>query len=139
MCGLWGVLFIVWCWGLIPSRETIYSPHTIRYTIILFARAFSISFFLLGKLHPSAWETAFSGGSKDTKNVEACRILVLFCCIPSSISSWTLVRRVVQIVNDSLHIPDHLEPDLADLLTGLLCKGMTLFQHQVYYLMFLHG
>ncbi|KAG0601858.1 hypothetical protein M758_11G143500 [Ceratodon purpureus] len=27
-----------------------------------------------------------------------------------------------KIVNDSLYIPDHMEPDLADLLTGLLCK-----------------
>ena len=29
----------------------------------------------------------------------------------------------VQIVNDSPYIPDHLSPDLADLLRGLLCKG----------------
>lgn len=29
----------------------------------------------------------------------------------------------VQIVNDAPYIPDHLSPDLADLLKGLLCKG----------------
>ena len=46
---------------------------------------------------------------------------------------------VAQIVNDPLYIPDHIEPDLADLLTGLLCKGVTLSPHQVYYLIALHG
>jgi hypothetical protein len=41
-------------------------------------------------------------------------------------------------VNDSLYIPDHIEPDLADLLTGLLCKGITLLLHHVYYPTFFH-
>jgi len=50
-----------------------------------------------------------------------------------------LTLRLVQIVNDSLYIPDHLDPDLADLLTGLLCKGMTLFHRLVYYHTFLLG
>lgn len=34
-----------------------------------------------------------------------------------------IVLLAVQIVNDSPYIPDHLNPDLADLLKGLLCKG----------------
>lgn len=46
---------------------------------------------------------------------------------------------VVQIVNDSLYIPGHIEPDLADLLAGLLCKGRTLLSHQVYYRTFFYG
>lgn len=37
--------------------------------------------------------------------------------------SLLILLLVVQIVNDSPYIPDHLSPDLADLLKGLLCKG----------------
>lgn len=42
MFGLWGVLFTVWCWDLIPLRETIYSLHTIRYLITQFSWAYQI-------------------------------------------------------------------------------------------------
>lgn len=36
-----------------------------------------------------------------------------------------LILELVQIVNDPLHISGHVEPDLADLLRGLLCKDAT--------------
>ncbi|XP_073385155.1 serine/threonine-protein kinase GRIK1-like [Physcomitrium patens] len=33
-----------------------------------------------------------------------------------------VITNLSEIVNDPLQIPGHLEPDLADLLRGLLCK-----------------
>jgi hypothetical protein len=66
------------------------------------------------------------------------RLLELFSCISPHVLTRMLMFWVVQIVNDSLYIPDHIEPDLADLLTGLLCKGITLLLHHVYYPTFFH-